>query len=268
MGMVNDIGKAFAAAQAAYANPKTKEPKVREQNQNLPEAVESKDETGRITGKTIGDVKLSDGAAKVYDELKSKYGDMEFILVSEKDRKQVEANAAKYGTVGKTVVLINEDKLEQMAKDESYRKKVEGIITSSRDQIEQAKEQLANSPIGSGVKTIGVKVGEDGKTSFFADVDKNAKASADAQKKRIEAKKEEKAKEAKADKKRAEKEKNAERIEKRRSERAPKEEIERIESDSMESLIKKIEDVTYSSLSDSVMTESEKAVGQSIDFKG
>ncbi len=262
MGMVNDIGRAYAS-QNAYANSKAQR-SVRSE-QSLPEAVESTDKTGKITGKTIGDVKLSDGAAKVYDELKSKYGDMEFILVSEKDKKQVEANAAKYGTVGKTVVLINEDKLEKMASDESYRKKVEGIITSSRDQIAAAKEQLANSPIGSGVKTIGIKVGEDGKTSFFADVDKNAKSASDAQKQRIEKKREERAKEAKADKKRTEKEKFQERIEKRRSER---EDIETVESESMEDLIRKIENVSYSSMSDSVMTDEEKALGGSIDFKG
>lgn len=267
MGMVNDIGRAYAP-QNAFANSKAQ--RSTRSEQSLPEAVESTDKTGRITGKTIGDVKLSDGAAKVYDELKSKYGDMDFILVSEKDKKQVEANAAKYGTVGKTVVLINEDKLEQMAKDDSYRKKVEGIITTSRDQIAAAKEQLATSPVGSGVKTIGIKVGEDGKTSFFADVDKNAKATSDAQKQRIEKRREEKAKEAKADKKRAEhkkadKEKAEERIEKRRSER---EDIETIESDSMEDLIRKIENVSYSSMSDSVMTDAEKALGGSIDFKG
>ena len=40
-----------------------------------------------VTGQTIGNPKLSEKAAKYYDELKKKYSNMNFILVSE-DMKQ------------------------------------------------------------------------------------------------------------------------------------------------------------------------------------
>lgn len=38
--------------------------------------------TGTVTGRTIGNPKLSEKAAKYYEELKRKYSNMDFILVS------------------------------------------------------------------------------------------------------------------------------------------------------------------------------------------
>ena len=46
------------------------------------------------------------------------------------------------------------------------------------------------------------------------------------------------------------------------------EDVESVSANSIEELIKKIQDVTYASMSDNVMTEAELAVGGHIDFKG
>ena len=46
------------------------------------------------------------------------------------------------------------------------------------------------------------------------------------------------------------------------------EDIEIVSANSIEELIKKVQDMTYASMSDNVMTEAELAVGGHIDFKG
>ena len=78
-------------------------------------------------GFTIGNVKLSEDAAKYYEKLKAKYHNMEFIAVSSDMKSQVQANAASYGNASKMVVLLDADKIEKMATDENYRKKYEAI---------------------------------------------------------------------------------------------------------------------------------------------
>ena len=73
-------------------------------------------------GQTIGQPELSEKAAKYYEQLKKKYGNYDFILVSRDQKENAKANAAKYANGYKTVVLIDEDKIEQMATDEKFRK--------------------------------------------------------------------------------------------------------------------------------------------------
>ena len=131
-------------------------------------------------GMTIGDVKLSEGAGDYYSKLKSKFGGMEFIVVSKDMKEQVKANAAMYGNAKKQVVLIDEEKLERMATDENYRNKYEGIIAMSQAKLTQAKNSLAST--GANVKNFGMSVDEKGNESFFATVEKAGQA----QKERIE----------------------------------------------------------------------------------
>ena len=133
-------------------------------------------------GNTIGDVKLSDKAKDYYNQLKGKFHNMEFIAVSKDMKAQVQANAAAYGNANKMVVLIDEEKLERMATDESFRKKYEGIIAMSQTKMAEAKNSLTSS--GASVKNFGMSVDSNGKESFFATIEK----SQDLQKKRIEKK--------------------------------------------------------------------------------
>ncbi|MBO4456986.1 MAG: hypothetical protein J5802_04650 [Butyrivibrio sp.] len=225
-------------------------------------------------GSTIGDVELSDKAKDYLDKLKSKFHGMEFIVVSKDMKAQVQQNAAAYGNANKMVVLIDEEKLERMATDETFRKKYEGIIASSQSKMMQAKMGLSGS--GASVKNFGMSVDSNGNESFFATVSN----SQDLQKKRIEKKAAEKKEQKIKDKKKAEKKAQEERINKAKEKKAEKaqdnkdvedpneEEFEIIEANSLEDLLSKVQTYSYNGAVSRVMTDSEKMVGAQIDFKG
>lgn len=223
-------------------------------------------------GMAIGDVQLSDKAKEYYSKLKDKFGNMEFILVSKDMKSQVQANAAAYGNANKQVVLIDDAKLEQMANDESFRKKYEGIIAMSQSQLANAKNSLASS--GAGIKNFGMSVNSEGITSFFATLEK----SADEQAKRIEEKQAEK-KAAKAkEKKQAEKKAEEDKVKEKEIENATGDEAVIsendnkqyivIKADSIEDLVSLVSKYAYDNSEKMVMTEAERAVGQNFDFKG
>ena len=225
-------------------------------------------------GMTIGDVQLSDKAKDYLGKLQSKFHGMEFITVSKDMKAQVQQNAAAYGNANKMVVLIDEEKLERMATDESFRKKYEGIIASSQSKMMQAKMGLSSS--GSNVKNFGMSVDSNGKESFFATVGK----SQDLQKKRIEKKAAEKKEQKIKEKKKAEKKAQEERINKAKDSKAEKtkdkddtdiyedEEFEIIEANSLDDLLSKVQTYSYNNAASRVMTDTERAVGTRVDFKG
>ncbi|SEL14631.1 hypothetical protein SAMN04487770_106111 [Butyrivibrio sp. ob235] len=226
-------------------------------------------------GMTIGDVQLSDKAKDYYNSLKSKYHNMEFIAVSKDMKAQVQQNAASYGNANKMVVLIDEEKLERMATDESYRKKYEGMIAMAQTKMSEAKMGLASS--GASVKNFGMSVDSNGKESFFATVNK----SSDLQKKRTEKKAAEKKAQKLQEKKKAEKKAQEERIQKARDKKAEKEDTDKddsrikddeeyvtFEADSMDELLSKVQTYSYNNASGKVMTQAEQMVGTKIDFRG
>ena len=225
-------------------------------------------------GMTIGDVQLSDKAKDYLGKLQSKFHGMEFITVSKDMKAQVQQNAAAYGNANKMVVLIDEEKLERMATDESFRKKYEGIIASSQSKMMQAKMGLSSS--GSNVKNFGMSVDSNGKESFFATVGK----SQDLQKKRIEKKAAEKKEQKIKEKKKAEKKAQEDRINKAKDSKAEKakdkddtdiyeeEEFEIIEANSLDDLLSKVQTYSYNNAASRVMTDTERAVGTMVDFKG
>lgn len=227
-------------------------------------------------GMTIGNVELSDKAKDYYEKLKSKFGGMEFILVSNDVKSQVQQNAAAYGNASKQVVLIDAEKLEKMAEDPSYAKKYEGIIQMSQTRLAEMKNSLASS--GASVKNFGMSVDANGNTSFFATLEK----SSDAQAKRLEKQAEQK----RAEKRKAAKEEKEERLEKAREKRKAQKaeakerleesgerdtqdvEYEILESHSFEGLMNKVSAYSYNMAASSVMTAEEMSFGQNIDYKG
>lgn len=227
-------------------------------------------------GQTIGEPKLSKEAAKYYDQLKKKYGQYDFILVSEDKKDYAQANISKFTNPNKMVVLIDEDKIEKMATDEKYRKKIENVISGADKQIEQLKASLNNS--GVEATGFGMQVNDNGTASFFATL----KESSDAQAARIEKKAEEKKAEKKAAEKKAAKEEAAERLENAKAEKKEKaeklaagaekadvdEKTITISANSIEDLMKKIEDYSFAKRADSIMTPQEQALGGTIDFRG
>lgn len=228
-------------------------------------------------GMAIGDVQLSDKAKDYYSKLKSKFGNMQFIAVSGDMKERVKANAAAYGNSNKMVVLIDEAKLEQMANDESFRKKYEGIIAMSQTQMAGARNSFASS--GANIKNFGISVNSDGSTSFFATIEKSSKD----QEKRLEKKQAEK-KAAKAkEKKVAEKKAQEKRLEKAKEERKTKssendkaeetisrddKEYVKIEANSMDELVNMVSKYAYDNSAQSILSDTEKTLGQNFDLKG
>lgn len=219
-------------------------------------------------GAVIGDVNLSDKAKEYYDKLKGKFNGMDFILVSRDLKSQVAARASSYGNASKMVVLIDEDKLERMAEDEAYRKKYEGLIAMAQNQVQDARKSMVSS--GANVKNVGVSFDENGNAKYFAVLEK----AGEAQRKHIEKKQEEKKALKAEEKKQAKKEEMEERLNRSKAvdkkEAVDKEDAEYIEftADSLEALIEKISKYAYNSSINSVRTEGERALGQSIDFRG
>lgn len=215
-------------------------------------------------GRTIGEPKLSDSASKYYEQLKAKYSDYEFVLVSSDQEEQAMANAAQYAKEGKTVVLIDEEHVERMASDETYRKENEDILTGAKDQLEQLAESLKDT---AGVKGYGIQIKSDGTTSFFAAIDKNAAELSQKQQERIEKKAEQKKETARTEKKERQQEQLEELRDQKRTDRKEQpEEIEVVTASGVEELLQKIRDLNYAWMSDRVMTDAERAVGGTIDL--
>lgn len=166
-------------------------------------------------GKTVGQPHLSEKAQKYYEQLKAKFGDMDFIIVSSEEKANAMANSANYANPDKPVVLIGEDEVEKMANDESFRNKYEGIITMAKEGLAAMKDQFGDND---DVKGYGMQIGENGEISYFAVLKKANEQQAD----RIAKGREEKQEARKAEAKEEAKEQLEGRIDKARSARSAK----------------------------------------------
>ena len=227
---------------------------------------EASSKKSNVKGKVIGEPQLSDKAAAYYDKLKSKFHNMDFILVSKDQKENAKQHAVSYANASKTVVLIDEEKIERMANDEEYRKQYEGIIEKAQAGFAQVKSQAEAS--GANVVGYGMEVNDDGTATLFAVLEKQSVA----QSERIAEKRAEKKAAAKAEAKKEAKERQAEKLEEAKearaeqAENATKTERTLISANSFEELFQKIGDYLQNEKVDSVRTEAEKAVGQNIDF--
>ena len=211
-------------------------------------------------GKTIGQPKLSDKAAKYYEQLKKKFSNMDFILVSADQKEAAKARAGSFANPYKTVVLIDEEKLEKMAEDETFRAQYEGVIKKAAIQLSQMKNSVGSN---SSVKGYGIQINDNGTASFFAVVDKSLAA----QRERIAKKAAEKKENAKKESKQAEKEKQAEALEERRKSGKTDGDLVIVSASSIDELKDKVDEILYSAWSDQVRTDEERQWGQYIDFK-
>lgn len=260
VGVSSSIG-AYAAQSDYSKSTKAKETANAAATTGTSEAKQTKSTTGNY-GRTIGQPELSEKAAKYYEQLKKKYGNYDFILVSRDQKENAKANAAQYANSYKTVVLIDEDKIEQMATDEKFRKQYEGILSGAAAQMQQLKTSQQNS--GANVKGYGMQVNDGGTLSFFAVL----KKSSAEQKARIEKKSEQKKAEKKAAEKKAAKKEKEERLKEKRTESDDSEDTVTITAGSSDELLSKIDTYNFNTRSDEVQTQSERQVGQNIDFRG
>ena len=166
-----------------------------------------------------------------------------------------------YASSKELLVLIDEEKIERMATDEEYRTKYEAILSNATSQVAQLKAQLGSN--ADSVSSIGMSFDDKGNASFFAVVDKSLAM----QKERIE----EKRAEAREEKKEAAKEAQEERLEASREKaeqtgRKNSKDYVTVTASSFEELLKKIDTILLEERTNSVMTDSEKMVGQSFDY--
>lgn len=211
-------------------------------------------------GKTVGKPELSEEGKKYYEELKKKFSNMDFILVSDDMIDQAKANSASFANPHKTVVLISEEKVERMATDEEYRKQYEGIIQNATAQLAQMQQGFEST--GANVQGYGIQVDDNGTASYFAVL----KKASVAQKERIAEQAAEKKAEKKAAAKKAEEQRNEERLQEAAKADKPGD-VTVISASSVEELLQKISDYAFEERSNAVQTPEEKLVGQHFDFQ-
>lgn len=225
------------------------------------EAAQAKKKS-KVSGKTIGQPELSEKGQKYYEELKKKYSNMDFVLVSKDMKEQAKAQAGNYANPNRMVVLIDEEKIERMAEDENYRKQYESIIKNAATKLPELQSSLGKA--ASNIKTFGMKVNDNGTASYFAVVDKSLASQRDRIEKSAAKKKEaQKTADKKAAKKAAE-----EKLDKKRLEgKEQDEDTVMVEATTIDELIEKINQALYGD-GNRVRTEEERALGQHIDFWG
>lgn len=251
MGAISQVETTVANAYEAAESAKAAQAKETQEEKKV-----------KVTGKTIGEPKLSEKAAKYYEKLRKQYGNMDFILVSSDMKEIAKSQAGNYANANRMVVLIDEEKIERMAEDENYRKQYEGIINNAAARMPQLAESLKSK----NVKAFGMQVGDNGAASFFAVMDKSFAA----QRKRIEQMRDKKAAdkkaEAKKDAKKAEADRRVEKAEEKRLAEESGDTVT-VTASSIEELLRKIDDVAYAGMSDNVWTDQERMVGQGFDSR-
>ena len=247
MSMVSEVMTGAQSAQTQQTNEAADTSKTSEKT--------------KVSGKTIGNPQLSEKAAKYYEELKKKYSNMEFVLVSSDMKEFAKAHAGSFANPYKLAVLIDEEKIERMAEDEEFRKQYEAILNNAASGVSQLAKKLEAS--GAKVKGYGVQINDGGTASFFAVIDKSLAA----QRERIEKKAAEKKENKKKEAKKAQKEAEEERLQNRKSEKTGRSKDEVIiTASSVDELVDKINDWLFGERSNYILTDEERKVGQGFDF--
>ena len=136
------------------------------ESQEKAAALEGEKKLNEVSGRTIGQPKLSDKALKYYEQLKKRYSNMDFVLVSPEMKAEAERNKGMIPSSKQLLVLIDADKIERMAQDEEYRRKYEGILSGATAKMAQMKSSLGSN--ASRVRSFGMTFDDHGNASFFA----------------------------------------------------------------------------------------------------
>ncbi|MBQ6967418.1 MAG: hypothetical protein IJP84_05900 [Lachnospiraceae bacterium] len=228
-----------------------------------PAAMYVKDKKTEGVGGIQNGVELSEGAKKILEELKEKYGDNTDFFVANYSSDEEAQEYLSRGTKDYSV-LIEPELLEEMARDAETKEKYMGIIEDGTKQLDSIKDQLKEAGKDGEVKNIGFSVSKDGTISFFAQLEQSSKEQneriAELREKRAEKNKED---EEKLRKKREEK-KAAEKPDRPDFNKMNREQVKRadIKADSAEELLDKIINFDWNS----VKSEQMMAVGSKVDF--
>ncbi|MBO6107908.1 MAG: hypothetical protein J6P16_00715 [Eubacterium sp.] len=167
----------------------------------------AKNEKAQKSDKTAAtqdtEVKLSDKAKALLDELKTKYGNMDFFVADY----QTEAEAQSYLSRGTKdySVLIDPATLEAMAADEETKTKYTDMIDSATAKLNEIRDQLEEDE-NTEVRRVGFTINDDGTMSMFAELEQISERCKEA----IAREREARAAEAKEAEKRAEEKKEKE----------------------------------------------------------
>lgn len=205
-------------------------------------------------------VSLSDRAKELLKELQKKYGNMDFIIADYETDEEASALLAR-GTKEYSV-LIEPDVLEQMAADDEVKEKYMGLIEESTSQLTDMKEKLEEA--GEEVTHLGVSIGADGTTKFFAKLEQMS----EKQRERIQ-----NAKEARKQEREEAEEKAAEKLEEKRLEeqtenkdniwmKPNKSKSLFVQADSIDELIEKIKNVDWNKVEEKNVV----STGANFDF--
>lgn len=128
----------------------------------------AKSAAGTAAAKNSGTVELSSGAKQLLKELQKTYGNTDFMVADYADEEEAAAYLGR-GT-GEYSVLLTPDELEKMAADEDYKQKNLQTLDDSLAQLKDMKSRLGEK--GEDVRRVGIAIGDDGKVSYFAELEK------------------------------------------------------------------------------------------------
>ncbi len=240
-----------------FGGRKAEEGKAPKGNENGAEYIRDK-KPDNVNGIQNG-VELSEGAKKILEELKEKYGhNTDFFVASYSSDEEAQEYLSR-GTKDYSV-LIEPELLEDMARDAEVKEKYMGIIEDGTKQLDDIKEKLKESGKDGEVKNIGFSVNRDGTLSFFANLEQSSREQAE----RIEKKREKRAEEAEKEEKKREERLKEKRAEGRDYKHFGKDQVKKaeIKADSAEELYDKIVNFDW----DSVKVEQKLMVGSKVDF--
>ncbi len=132
------------------------------------------------------EVQLSDKAKALLEELKSKYGNMDFFIADYSTDEEAQRYLSR-GTKDFSV-LIDPATLEAMAADEETKTKYTDMIDKATSQLADIKDQLAEDE-GTEVKRIGITFDSEGNMSMFAELEQISERRREAIAKEREARK-------------------------------------------------------------------------------
>ncbi len=181
----------------------------------------------------LNQVKLSDNAKKLLEELKKTYGNMDFMVADYETEEEASSYLAR-GTKEYSV-LIDPDTLEEMAANKDVKEQYLNQLNDATGKLSEMKKQLGEE--GKEVTHLGVSIGKDGTVSFFAELQKTN----DKQMERIE----------KSRENRKEEVAKAEKVKKTR-----------VSAPSIEELMEKIRNIDWSQMKEQEVTVS----GSRIDY--
>lgn len=209
---------------------------------------------------SAGNVKLSDKAKALLEELRAKYADTDFMVADYSSDEE----AQQYLSQGNKAfsVLIDPEDLEAMANDEQVKNKTLSLLDEARQNLTSLQDQLEEDG-GTHVKNLGVTINTDGKVSYFAELEKMSQN----QKDRIEKIRENKADEKAEAAKKAEKQKQEEAMDAVKADRFHTNlpQIDKhttVQADSIEELLDKIRNVNW----DEIPEEKAAPMGRRFDL--